>query len=521
MNRVTIKSRLLIGFGLLAGTVAVVAGLAIVSLDRAQTRLTAYTQGIAQRATVANAFKSAVDQRAIAVRNMALASTDARRTEFAQATRSAHALAEERLAMLERLAGPGSDASDQARRLIQDMRRVEAAYGPVAAAIVTDLEQGRHELGVQGLENRCQPLLTSLESVLADYQRYTQTRSEELVEAAIRDSGMQRDVLVGVSLAALGVAVVAAFLISRSIVLPLDQAVRLAQAVAEGDLSVDVRASGRDEITQLLLALGRMNGSLGDIVRTVRGGSDSIAAGSGQIATGNADLSARTERQAGALQETSATMRELSRMVERNAEHAQAARAQTAQAQADVAHGDRVVGEVAQAMTAIQSSAERIRTITGVIDGLAFQTNLLALNAAVEAARAGPQGRGFAVVAAEVRTLAHRCAEAAKEISALIGVSSEQVRDGAARVKVASASMQAVVSSIGRVSTLVDEIADESRHQSVSVSQVGAAVASIDDVTQQNVALVEESAAAAESLSAQARTLNEVVGKFRLPVATA
>ena len=517
MNRVTIKFRLVAGFGLLAAAVLTVAALAVVSLDRAQSRLTGYVHGVAQRATVASEVRAAVDRRALAVRNMALSSTSTRQAEFGRDARAAHGEAEERLSVLERLAAPGSDASAHAQALIQEMRRVENAYGPLAQRIVADLESGRREAGLAALEDQCLPLLGALEAVVADYQRYTAQRSEATVRGALEDNNAQRLLLLGVGAAALALAVAAAYAVSRSIITPIHRAVHLAESVADGDLSLRLAVDGKDEVSQLLRALTRMNGNLGDIVRTVRGGSDSIAAGSGQIAVGNADLSSRTERQAGALQETAATMRELSRMVARNAEHADAARGLTQEAASAVAGGDQAVGQVAQAMDAIRSSSERIMAITGVIDGIAFQTNLLALNAAVEAARAGEQGRGFAVVAAEVRGLARRCAEAAKEISTLIRDSAEQVRDGADRVDAAGAAMRGVVTSIGKVSALVDEIADDSRRQSAGVSQVGAAVASIDDVTQQNVALVEESAAASESLSAQARALNEIVAKFQLP----
>lgn len=521
MNRVTIKFRLIAGFGLLAATVLAVGAMSISSLDRAQGRLSGYVHGIAQRAVVANEFHAAVDRRAIAVRNMALASNSIRLTEFARDAKTAHAHAQERLSELERLAAPGSDASEHARQLIGEMRRVESAYSPVAQGILASLEAGRHEEGLAALQEQCQPLLARLEAVVTDYQQYTRQRSEEIVAAAIADNTTQRSVLAAAGASALLLAVIAAYLVSRSIVAPIHRAVRLAESVADGDLSVHLAVDGKDELAQLLRALTRMNGSLGEIVRTVRGGSDSIAAGSGQIAMGNADLSSRTERQASALQETAATMRELGRMVQSNAEHADVAKHLAADAAAAVEGGDDAVRQVAQSMGAIRVCSERIMDITGVIDGIAFQTNLLALNAAVEAARAGEHGRGFAVVAAEVRGLAGRCSQAAKEISSLIDESAEQVRDGSRRVDAAGIAMQGVVSSIGKVSALVGEIADDSRRQSVGVSQVGAAVDSIDDVTQQNVALVEESAAASESLSAQARALNEVVAKFQLPAMAA
>ena len=312
--------------------------------------------------------------------------------------------------------------------------------------------------------------------------------------------------------AGLGIAMLAARTTTRAI----GRAVVFAQAVAAGDLRVPVQADSRDEIGQLLEALNAMRDGLADIVGQVRESSDSIATGSAQIATGNADLSQRTEEQASSLQQTAASMEELTGTVHTSAGTAQQADRLARGAATAAAQGGEAVGRVVATMQDIAASSKKIADIIGVIDGIAFQTNILALNAAVEAARAGEQGRGFAVVAGEVRTLAQRSAQAAKEIKALIGDSVEKVDTGARQVNDAGASMDAIVSQVGRVSQLIGEISNATAEQTAGIGQVGDAVGQLDQVTQQNAALVEQSAAAAESLRQQAARLTEVVGRFRL-----
>jgi methyl-accepting chemotaxis protein len=288
-----------------------------------------------------------------------------------------------------------------------------------------------------------------------------------------------------------------------------------ASQVAAGDLA-PVPGAARAPQGSVLAALGDMQQSLAQIVAQVRTSSDSIATGSSQIATGNADLSHRTEEQASALQQTAATMEELSGTVRHNAEGARQAD-QLAKGAAGVAgRGGEVVGQVVSTMQSIQDSSRRIGDIIGVIDSIAFQTNILALNAAVEAARAGEQGRGFAVVAGEVRSLAQRSAEAAREIKALIGRNVEQVEQGTALVDRAGQTMQEIVASIQRVSDIVGEISSATAEQSNGIDQVGGAVTRMDQMTQQNAALVEQSAAAAESLKTQAQQLVNLVSVFRL-----
>ncbi|MFY8118581.1 MAG: methyl-accepting chemotaxis protein [Roseateles sp.] len=303
--------------------------------------------------------------------------------------------------------------------------------------------------------------------------------------------------------------------ISRHVTRPLGQALVAAQRMSEGDMGQRLEAHGRDETAQLLQALERMRAELQGIVRTVRDNAESVATASAEIAQGNADLSQRTEEQAAALEETAATMDELGSTVRNNADNAQQAN-QLAQGASEVAsRGGQVVADVVATMQGINESSRKIADIIGTIDGIAFQTNILALNAAVEAARAGEQGRGFAVVAGEVRNLAQRSAEAAKEIKSLIGASSERVEQGTALVDRAGQTMEEVVTAIRRVTDIVGEISSASAEQSNGVSQIGEAITQMDKVTQQNAALVEQSAAAAESLKVQAQQLVQAVAFFR------
>jgi methyl-accepting chemotaxis protein len=304
--------------------------------------------------------------------------------------------------------------------------------------------------------------------------------------------------------------------VTGTIVRPIRYAVRVARTVADGDLSSDIQVRTRDEIGQLSAALKDMNTSLISIVSEVRKGTDSIGTASQEIAAGNLDLSERTERQAGSLEETASSMEQLTSTVKQNAANASQAN-QLARSASDVAgKGGAVVAQVVDTMASINASARKIVDIISVIDGIAFQTNILALNAAVEAARAGEQGRGFAVVATEVRNLAQRSAAAAKEIKELIGDSVDKVDAGARLVDQAGATMEEIVTSVRRVTDIMSEIAAASQEQLSGIEHINGAITEMDQTTQQNASLVEQASAAAITMQEQASNLVGAVSVFKL-----
>ena len=315
---------------------------------------------------------------------------------------------------------------------------------------------------------------------------------------------------------AIAIAVWLSWVIVRSIVHPLNYAIKIAENVAAGDLSQKIENEHQDEIGQLLNALSSMVQTLSQIMAEIRASTEQITSAASEIATGNMDLSSRTEMQASSLEETASSMEEMTSTVKQNADNARQAN-QLSAAAADVAQkGGAMINQVVEVMGRINTSSQKISDIIGVIDGIAFQTNILALNAAVEAARAGEQGRGFAVVASEVRNLAQRSASAAKDIKDLIGESVAQVKEGTKVVDQSGENMAKIVTSIQHVSEVVSEISIASQEQSSGIDQINIAITQMDETTQQNAALVEEAAAAASSMDDQARALNALVEKFKL-----
>ncbi len=343
-------------------------------------------------------------------------------------------------------------------------------------------------------------------------QRAKNAQDETAAEQAYSNARLWMFISLAVALAVGGAL---AWLQSHSIVRPLRAAIDVARTVADGDLSTDIASEARDETGDLLRALADMNQRLRAMVTQVRSGAEAVAAGSSQIASGNLDLSSRTEEQAGTLEETAASMEQMNANVQHNMDSAQAAQDMAQRVAQEVEHSGALVAQVVATMGAIGASSHKIADITTVIDGIAFQTNILALNAAVEAARAGEQGRGFAVVAGEVRTLAQRCATAAREIKALIADSETQVRQGEQQVELAGAAIGQTVGRVRQVSAMVTDIANASREQYSGISQLNQALSEIDSMTQQNAALVEEAASAAASLQQQASTLESLVSVFR------
>ena len=409
-------------------------------------------------------------------------------------------------------AGVGADAAQQA-----DVKTAQALIDKYAKevddAIRSALEDPNTSLAA--LE-RSDVLFKELSKVSVGMTARIETDTDATITAS---TGTVRTISRSLALAALvagAIAVWMSWLMQRRIMAELARAVQVAGAVANGNLTVDASSQRVDEVGDLMRALHAMTTQLNSSMTTVRDSAESIRTSSAEIATGNQDLSERTEQTASNLQRASASTEQLSGTVHQSAESARQANQLAATAASVAARGGVVVGQVVATMEEINASARKISDIIGVIDGIAFQTNILALNAAVEAARAGEQGRGFAVVASEVRSLAGRSAQAAKEIKNLIGESVSKVDSGSRLVATAGQTMTEIVGSVQRVSDIIGEITAAASEQSTGIGGVNTAVAELDEMTQQNAALVEQSAAAAQSLREQAERLAQVVSIFRL-----
>jgi methyl-accepting chemotaxis protein len=419
-------------------------------------------------------------------------------------------------AALQKLIEPHIDAPEE-KAIWADLQTVRSDY--VAArnkTIALKKDGAPAEEVAEFFDKKFVPLATLYAKKIQDLLALERSQIDRMaaeIQATYRAS---RNLMIVLTVLMIGFVVICAWLLSTSITRPLAQAVRLARQVASGDLTATFDTHSTDETGQLLDALRDMNTHLASLVAGVRTSTDTITVASREIASGNADLSNRTESQASSLEETASSMEELTSTVRQNAENAQHANTLVSTASDVALRGGSVVSEVVATMNGIKDSSSKITDIIGVIDGIAFQTNILALNAAVEAARAGEQGRGFAVVASEVRNLAQRSAGAAKEIKTLIVNSVAQVDRGSALVDQAGKTMDEIVASVRQVAAIMHEITEASREQSAGIEQVNTAITQMDQMTQQNAALVEQAAAAAESMEEQAAELARSISAFKL-----
>ncbi|BEV17893.1 methyl-accepting chemotaxis protein [Herbaspirillum sp. DW155] len=435
---------------------------------------------------------------------------------------------EEAKRYLDRAAGHSSkttEALNQIEKLLSTARGKElfkaihdarAAYNAPRDKVRELIVQQKKEEATEALFNEVIPAQDRYFDALNAFSAFQKTLMDDSVAQGQQTTDSAIALMLELSGVAILLCVLAAWWVTRSITRPLNEAVDVASAVAQGDLTVQIGQTSKDETGMLLASLKTMNQNLHRIVSEVRNGTDTINTASSEIARGNLDLSSRTEEQAGALEETASAMEELTSTVKQNADNARQANSLAATASDVAVQGGSVVGQVVQTMGEINEASRKIVDIISVIDGIAFQTNILALNAAVEAARAGEQGRGFAVVASEVRTLAQRSATAAKEIKALIDDSVSRVDNGSRLVEQAGTTMSEVVASVRRVTDVVAEISAASNEQSDGIEQINHAIVQMDEVTQQNAALVEEAAAAAQSLQEQSARLVETVSIFKL-----
>ncbi|MBC7860772.1 MAG: MCP four helix bundle domain-containing protein, partial [Burkholderiaceae bacterium] len=490
LNDMKIGTRLVAGSALVMGLLLTAAGIGVMRIEH----LRGQTQEItnvadAEIRLVTTMGNAALDLR-IGLGNV-VTMTDAtgakEETERVGQDLKRYADAREQLA--QKFSAPGP-ATAKKQALLADADRKAAAAAPLIARVLELGAGGHNDEAARLLMGDLRPRQKAWRGALDAIVRFEEQRSEQLLASVDSEYRSARALIVALIGAIIAFGAGVTWLITRSITVPISDAVRLAETVASGDLTSRIASASGDETGRLLSALGDMNGSLVEIVSEVRAGTDTIASSALQIASGTAELSARTEQQAAALEETASTMEELTSTVKQNADNASQASALAASASDVAIEGGAVVAQVVETVDAIHTSSRKIVEIIGVIDGIAFQTNILALNASVEAARAGEHGRGFAVVAGEVRMLAQRCANAAKEIKVLIDDSVAHVDTGNALVAQAGTTISRVVTSVRQVSNIVNEIAAASREQSLAIEQVNQAIGAMDNVTQKNAALV-------------------------------
>jgi len=481
-------------------------------------RLENFTNGIYHRLEISNQLREAVDARALAVRNLALLKDASLNAKALQEFDAKQKEIKDTLTELQKAIAIGNVPAEVTEK-VNKIAEIEAKYSPVAQSIVNKIKDGKLDEAIADIQTVCTPTLIQLNSAIHDYMELTDKRTVNYVQETGKITTWQKTAMLITAIASLAISIVLGFMLQKNVLATFGAEPEILQGylqqMADGKLSVSLNGTAGNA-ESLMSAISKMQSSMRQVVLQVRAASDSISKDSSEIASGNSDLSNRTEHQASELQRTASAMEEMNRSVQHNAESAQSA-SHLAQSVSTAAQGgSEVMHRVSETMDAISQSSAKIGDIIGVIDSIAFQTNILALNAAVEAARAGEQGRGFAVVASEVRTLAQRSAEAAREIKTLVNTSVERVESGAALVSEAERTVGNIVHEVQRVTTLIQDIDHSVQEESRGISDVSNSVNALDQTTQQNAALAEQSAAAAQSLRQEADRLAQAVSYFHV-----